>query len=303
MTNSGTGPMAGKTVLVTGGTSGIGKATAAGLAALGARVAITGRDPVRTRDAAADIAAAVGNPAVDPFAADMSSQAAVRRLAKEILNAYPRLDVLVNNAGGFWTTRRVTADGLEQTFAVNHLGVFLLTNLLLDRLKRHPPRLGHESMMAIPAFRAAATALSESLRVTPGTPVRLVSEGDFALPAVDSMLRNRLAIVRQLHGWSHENALLETQHLCTHLAAAVNHIVAGKKTFWVSAELVEALRQTNLDVSGDVLELPFPACAFVFNDALTFARKSADSEGDEGAARALQFFDRAAAAAGPHSPL
>ena len=139
MTNSGTGPMAGKTVLVTGGTSGIGKATAAGLAALGARVAITGRDPVRTRDAAADIAAAVGNPAVDPFAADMSSQAAVRRLAKEILNAYPRLDVLVNNAGGFWTTRRVTADGLEQTFAVNHLGVFLLTNLLLDRLKASAP--------------------------------------------------------------------------------------------------------------------------------------------------------------------
>jgi NAD(P)-dependent dehydrogenase (short-subunit alcohol dehydrogenase family) len=139
MTDSSTGPMAGKTVLVTGGTSGIGKATAVGLAALGARVAITGRDPVRTRAAAADIAAAAGNPAVDPFAADMASQAAVRRLAKEILDAYPRLDVLVNNAGGFWTTRRVTADGLEQTFAVNHLGVFLLTNLLLDRLKASAP--------------------------------------------------------------------------------------------------------------------------------------------------------------------
>jgi retinol dehydrogenase 14 len=134
-----TGPMAGKTVLVTGSTSGIGKATAAGLAALGAHVAITGRDLARTRAAAAEIAATSGNPAVDAFAADMSSQAEVRRLAREILDAYPRLHVLVNNVGGFWATRRVTADGLEHTFAVNHLAGFLLTNLLLDRLKASAP--------------------------------------------------------------------------------------------------------------------------------------------------------------------
>ena len=137
--DSGTGPMAGKTVLVTGGTGGIGKATATGLAALGARVAITGRDVARTRAVAAGIAAAAGNPAVDPFAADMSSQAEVRRLAREILDAYPRLHVLVNNVGGFWATRRVTADGLEHTFAVNHLAGFLLTNLLLDRLTASAP--------------------------------------------------------------------------------------------------------------------------------------------------------------------
>jgi retinol dehydrogenase-14 len=134
-----TGPMAGKTVLVTGGTGGIGRATAAGLAALGARVAITGRDLARTRAAAADITAATGNTAVDTFAADMSSQAEVRRLAREILAAYPRLDVLVNNVGGFWSTRRVTPDGLEHTFAVNHLAGFLLTDLLLDRLKASAP--------------------------------------------------------------------------------------------------------------------------------------------------------------------
>ena len=96
-----TGPMAGQTVLVTGGTGGIGKATAAGLAAMGARVGITGRDPARTWAAAADVATASGNPAVDPFAADVSSQAEVRRLAGEVLAAYPRLDVLVNKAGGF----------------------------------------------------------------------------------------------------------------------------------------------------------------------------------------------------------
>jgi retinol dehydrogenase 14 len=134
-----TGPMAGRTVLVTGGTGGIGRATATGLAAMGARVGITGRDHARTRAAAADVAAASGNPAVDPFPADMSSQAEVRRLAGAVLAAYPRLDVLVNNVGGFWATRRVTADGLEHTFAVNHLAPFLLTDLLLDRLKASAP--------------------------------------------------------------------------------------------------------------------------------------------------------------------
>jgi retinol dehydrogenase 14 len=134
-----TSPMAGHTVLVTGGTGGIGRATAAGLAAMGARVGITGRDTVRTRSVAADIAAVSGNPAVDPFPADMSCQAEVRRLAGEVLAAYPRLDVLVNNVGGFWATRHVTADGLERTFAVNHLGPFLLTGLLTGRLQASAP--------------------------------------------------------------------------------------------------------------------------------------------------------------------
>jgi retinol dehydrogenase 14 len=130
--------MTGRTVLVTGGTGGIGKATAVGLAALGARVAITGRDRRRTEEAAADIRAA-GGPEVDVFVADMSSQAEVRRLASEVLDGLPRLDVLVNNVGGFWNSRRVTVDGLEHTFALNHLAPFLLTNLLLDRLKENAP--------------------------------------------------------------------------------------------------------------------------------------------------------------------
>jgi retinol dehydrogenase-14 len=131
--------MTGKNVLVTGGTGGIGKATAVGLAALGARVGITGRDRVRAEAAAADIRAASGNPAVDVYIADMSSQAQVRRLAGEVLDTYPRLDVLVNNVGGFWAHRHVTADGLEHTFALNHLAPFLLTHLLLDRLKASAP--------------------------------------------------------------------------------------------------------------------------------------------------------------------
>src|SRR6185437_16178314 len=99
--------MAGKSVLVTGGTGGIGMATAAALAVLGARVGITGRDQARA--AAAGIRAATGNPAVDVFAADMSVQAEVRRLAAQVADAYPRLDVLINNVGGFWAHRHVTA--------------------------------------------------------------------------------------------------------------------------------------------------------------------------------------------------
>jgi NAD(P)-dependent dehydrogenase (short-subunit alcohol dehydrogenase family) len=132
-------PMAGKVVLITGGTGGIGKATAIGLAMIGARVGVTGRDRARAEQAAADIRAASGNQAVDAFAADMTFQAEVRRLAVAILDAYPRLDVLVNNVGGFWAHRHLTADGLERTFALNHLAPFLLTNLLLDRLKASAP--------------------------------------------------------------------------------------------------------------------------------------------------------------------
>jgi len=131
--------MAGKVVLITGGTGGIGKATAIGLARIGARVGITGRDLARAERSAAEIRAASGNTAVDAFAADMSSQAEVRRLAVAILDSYPRLHVLVNNVGGFWAHRRVTADGVERTFALNHLAPFLLTNLLLDRLKASAP--------------------------------------------------------------------------------------------------------------------------------------------------------------------
>jgi len=131
--------MAGKTVLITGGTGGIGKATAVGLARLGARVGIVGRDATRATASAEDIRSRSGNPAVDVFAADMSAQAEVRRLAAEVLDAYPRLDVLVNNVGGFWQHRHVTADGLEHTFAVNHLAPFLLTNLLRERLTASAP--------------------------------------------------------------------------------------------------------------------------------------------------------------------
>ncbi len=131
--------MAGKTVLITGGTSGIGRAAAVALAAMGARVGITGRDQARAEAAAEAIARESGNDAIDIFVGDLSSQAEVRRVAADVLAAYPRLDVLINNVGGFWAHRHVTADGLERTFALNHLAPFLLTDILLARVVASSP--------------------------------------------------------------------------------------------------------------------------------------------------------------------
>lgn len=138
MEQSHSGPMAGRTVLVTGGTGGIGRATALGLASMGAHLGITGRDRGRSEDAAREIRTAGGGQ-VDVFVADLSSQSEVRRLADGVLQSLSQIDVLVNNVGGYWNTRHVTADGLERTFALNHLAPFLLTNLLIDRLRQSAP--------------------------------------------------------------------------------------------------------------------------------------------------------------------
>ena len=127
--------MTGRTVVVTGGSSGIGRATAQRLAQLGATLAITGRNRARTQDIADQVRTSTGAH-VQAFTADLSAQAQVRGLAAELLEALPRIDVLVNNAGGYWNTRHVTADGLERTFAVNHLAPFLLTALLVERLQQ-----------------------------------------------------------------------------------------------------------------------------------------------------------------------
>lgn len=129
----------GKTVLVTGATSGIGREASVELARRGARVVMVGRDPARTDGAVADVVARSGFGQVSYLLCDFSSQAAVRGLAGAFRARHRRLDVLVNNAGGVNKTRRVTADGIEATFAVNHLGHFLLTNLLCDLLVRSAP--------------------------------------------------------------------------------------------------------------------------------------------------------------------
>jgi NAD(P)-dependent dehydrogenase (short-subunit alcohol dehydrogenase family) len=129
--------IAGKTVLITGGTGGIGLAAARELAARGARLGIVARDEGRAAAAVDQIKARGGE--VDVFMADLASQASVRQLAADVLARYPRLDALVNNAGAVNMKRQVTADGFELTWAVNHLAPFLLTDLLLDRLKESAP--------------------------------------------------------------------------------------------------------------------------------------------------------------------
>jgi NAD(P)-dependent dehydrogenase (short-subunit alcohol dehydrogenase family) len=131
--------MNGRICLVTGATHGIGLATAQALAAQGASVLIHGRDPVRARAVAADISRATGNAQVRVLQADFAELAQVRRLAQELNTTLPRLDVLVNNAGRMSATRALSADGYELTFAVNHLAPFLLTNLLLPKLRTAAP--------------------------------------------------------------------------------------------------------------------------------------------------------------------
>lgn len=129
----------GKRVLLTGATGGIGLAAAARLAALGAQLSLVARNEARASDALERIRAAGGQTPVDVLVADLSSQASIRTLAAEVLDRYPRIDVLVNNAGAINSTRRLTEDGIELTWAVNHVAPFLLTNLLLERLKQSVP--------------------------------------------------------------------------------------------------------------------------------------------------------------------
>ncbi len=131
--------MNGKICLVTGATNGIGKATAQALAQMGATVVIVGRDAQKAARVTGEIRAASGNQNVDWLLADLSSQQDVRRLADEFKSKYSHLHVLLNNAGGTFSTRQFSMDGIEMTFALNHLAYFLLTNLLLDTMKASAP--------------------------------------------------------------------------------------------------------------------------------------------------------------------
>ncbi len=127
--------MRGKVCLITGATLGIGLETARALADKGATLTIIGRNPQKVTATVAELRAHSGNDAVDGLVADLSSQAEVRRVTGEFLDRHDRLHVLINNAGGMFFSRQVTVDGLEYTFALDHLAYFLMTNLLLDTLK------------------------------------------------------------------------------------------------------------------------------------------------------------------------
>ncbi len=131
--------MTGKICLVTGSTNGIGKSTAIELARMGATVVIIGRDAQKTFEVVKEIRATSGNPNVDSLLADLSSQREVRRLATDFKRKYSQLHVLINNAGGFFLRRQLSVDGIEMTFALNHLASFLLTDLLLDTIQASAP--------------------------------------------------------------------------------------------------------------------------------------------------------------------
>lgn len=125
--------------LITGASSGIGLETARGMAARGFRVVLQGRNPERTPAAAEEVRQSTGNPHVEHLLADFSSLDAVRGLAEAFRRKHDRLDVLINNAGLYHPEPRVSADGFEETFAVNHLAPFLLTDLLLEALAAAAP--------------------------------------------------------------------------------------------------------------------------------------------------------------------
>ena len=151
------GEMAGKAVVITGGNTGIGKEAAVGLATLGARVVITSRDEKRGRAAREDIVQRSGNDCVDVMPLDLASFRSIRSFAADLVDRFDRLDVLVNNAGLILRRRRETEDGFEATFGINHLGHFLVTKLVVDRLKASAP--GRVVVVASVAHKSARHGL------------------------------------------------------------------------------------------------------------------------------------------------
>lgn len=128
-----------RVIIVTGGNAGIGRATAKLLAADGHHVVIVSRDLAKGEEAANAIRSATGNDAIDVVQGNLSSMAETTALADRLLAAYPRIDVLINNAGVWMTQREINADGLEMTFMVNHVAPYILSLRLLDRLKASTP--------------------------------------------------------------------------------------------------------------------------------------------------------------------
>jgi len=131
--------MNGKICLVTGATDGIGKVSARVLAEMGAKVIIVGRNPEKSAAVLTELKSSSGNENIDLLMADLAVMQEVRDLAEQVTNSYDRLDVLLNNAGGYFSKHEITSDGLEMTFALNHMSYFLLTNKLMELLKYSAP--------------------------------------------------------------------------------------------------------------------------------------------------------------------
>jgi NAD(P)-dependent dehydrogenase (short-subunit alcohol dehydrogenase family) len=174
------------------GTDGIGKAAAYGLAIKGARLLVHGRDPDKGARAVAELKARSGNPAIEFLPADFGSLAEVRRLAASVLERTPRIDVLINNAGGIYVKRALSKDGYEMTFAVNHLAPFLLTHLLL-----HALRAGGQSRVVTTASNAhrSARIAFDDLQITR----KYSPMGAYAVSKLANILFTR-ALAKRLQG-------------------------------------------------------------------------------------------------------
>ena len=131
--------MNGKVCLVTGATDGIGKISARVLAEKGAKVIIVGRNPEKSATVLAELKSSSGNENIDLLMADLAVMQEVYDLAEQVISHYDRLDILLNNAGGYFAKHELTSDGLERTFALNHMSYFLLTNKLMELLKSSAP--------------------------------------------------------------------------------------------------------------------------------------------------------------------
>lgn len=181
-----------KVCVITGGTDGIGKAAAYGLAVQGARLLVHGRDPDKGARAVAELKARSRNPAIEFLQADFGSLAEVRRLAAAVMERTPRVDVLVNNAGGIFVKRTLSKDGYEMTFAVNHLAPFLLTHLLVDTLKSAGP--SRIVTTASNAHRRAKISFDDLQTTRKYSPM-----GAYASSKLANILFTR-ALAKRLHG-------------------------------------------------------------------------------------------------------
>ncbi|MCJ2036528.1 SDR family oxidoreductase [Methylobacterium sp. J-068] len=177
--------------LVTGATSGIGTETALGLARAGFRVGLVGRDPERTRATAARIRATVPGAQADGFVADLSVQAEIRRLAAEIRERYPRLDVLVNNAGAIFDRYGATADGIERTWALDHLAYMHLSLELLDLLRAAAP--ARIVNVASAAHRRGRIAFDDLGHAANYSPIAVYSQAKLGNVLFSAALARRLA--------------------------------------------------------------------------------------------------------------
>jgi len=167
-------------IVITGGNSGIGRESAVALAAMGATVVITARNPAKGQAALADVRQRSGSSRVELMDLDLADFASIRSFAAELLARFDRLDVLVNNAGGIISDRVHTAQGFEMTFGANHLGHFLLTELLLDRLVQSAP--SRVVTVASIAHRFALSGLSfDDL------------QGDLGYSSMDAYAKSKLA--------------------------------------------------------------------------------------------------------------